>query len=605
MRTHRLLIAVAVCAALMSGAQPTPADATKFLDDAAKKLFDLGLESSQADWIQSTYITDDTEAVAARANQRLIAEGVRLAKAAVAFDKTKLPPDQRRMMLLLKNGLVLAAPANAAESAEVTRLGASLEGTYGKGKYCPEDRNGKAQPCLDIEGVTRILANSTDPAAMLDAWRGWHTISRPMRPDYQRFVELANKGARELGFKDTGAMWRSKYDMPPDDFAKEVDRLWDQVRPLYVSLHSYVRWKLREKYGADIVPASGPIPAHLLGNIWAQDWSNVYKLVAPAAADKGYDLTDILKKRNTQPLDMVHYGENFFKSLGFAPLPPTFWERSMFTKPRDRDVVCHASAWDLDSIEDLRVKLCIDITEEDFTTIHHELGHNFYQRAYDKQPFIFRDSANDGFHEAIGDTIALSVTPEYLVKIGLLDKAPDASKDIGLLLARALEKVAFLPFGIMIDQWRWKVFSGEIPPDTYNQGWWDLRLKYQGVAPPLARSEADFDPGAKYHVAADVPYTRYFLSYIMQFQFHRALAQAAGCPAAGSGTPLHRCSIYDNKEAGRRLNNMLAMGVSRPWQDAMFELTGQRNLDATAILDYFAPLQKWLDEQNKGKPVGW
>jgi peptidyl-dipeptidase A len=605
MRTHRLLIAVAVCAALMSGAQPTPADATKFLDDAAKKLFDLGLESSQADWIQSTYITDDTEAVAARANQRLIAEGVRLAKAAVAFDKIKLPPDQRRMMLLLKNGLVLAAPANAAESAEVTRLGASLEGTYGKGKYCPEDRNGKAQPCLDIEGVTRILANSTDPAAMLDAWRGWHTISRPMRPDYQRFVELANKGARELGFKDTGAMWRSKYDMPPDDFAKEVDRLWDQVRPLYVSLHSYVRWKLREKYGADVVPASGPIPAHLLGNIWAQDWSNVYKLVAPAAADKGYDLTDILKKRNTQPLDMVHYGENFFRSLGFAPLPPTFWERSMFIKPRDRDVVCHASAWDLDSIEDLRVKLCIDITEEDFTTIHHELGHNFYQRAYDKQPFIFRDSANDGFHEAIGDTIALSVTPEYLVKIGLLDKAPDASKDIGLLLARALEKVAFLPFGIMIDQWRWKVFSGEIPPDKYNRGWWDLRLKYQGVAPPLARNEADFDPGAKYHVAADVPYTRYFLSYIMQFQFHRALAQAAGCPAAGSGTPLHRCSIYDNKEAGRRLNNMLAMGVSRPWQDAMFELTGQRNLDATAILDYFAPLQKWLDEQNKGKPVGW
>ncbi len=599
------MIAVAVCAALMSGAQPTPADATKFLDDAAKKLFDLGLESSQADWIQSTYITDDTEAVAARANQRLIAEGVRLAKAAVAFDKIKLPPDQRRMMLLLKNGLVLAAPANAAESAEVTRLGASLEGTYGKGKYCPEDRNGKAQPCLDIEGVTRILANSTDPAAMLDAWRGWHTISRPMRPDYQRFVELANKGARELGFKDTGAMWRSKYDMPPDDFAKEVDRLWDQVRPLYVSLHSYVRWKLREKYGADVVPASGPIPAHLLGNIWAQDWSNVYKLVAPAAADKGYDLTDILKKRNTQPLDMVHYGENFFRSLGFAPLPPTFWERSMFIKPRDRDVVCHASAWDLDSIEDLRVKLCIDITEEDFTTIHHELGHNFYQRAYDKQPFIFRDSANDGFHEAIGDTIALSVTPEYLVKIGLLDKAPDASKDIGLLLARALEKVAFLPFGIMIDQWRWKVFSGEIPPDKYNRGWWDLRLKYQGVAPPLARNEADFDPGAKYHVAADVPYTRYFLSYIMQFQFHRALAQAAGCPAAGSGTPLHRCSIYDNKEAGRRLNNMLAMGVSRPWQDAMFELTGQRNLDATAILDYFAPLQKWLDEQNKGKPVGW
>jgi peptidyl-dipeptidase A len=604
MKTLRLLTALVACTASLFAAEPTVAEAKAFLDNAEKRLFDLSLDANQASWIQSTYITDDTEAVAARANERNIAEAVRLAKGAVRFDKLTLPSDMRRKMHLLKIGLVLAAPSNPAESAEVTRLAASLEGTYGKGKYCPETQGGAAKPCMDVEAITRVMASSNDPAELLDVWRGWHRISPPMRKDFQRFVELSNKGARELGFKDTGAMWRSKYDMPADDFAREVDRLWEQVKPLYVSLHSYVRWKLREKYG-DVVPASGPIPAHLLGNIWAQDWSNEYKLVAPADADKGYDLTEILKKRDTKPVDMVHYGENFFKSLGFAPLPPTFWERSMFTKPRDREVVCHASAWDLDSLEDVRIKMCIDTTEEDFTAIHHELGHNFYQRAYDKQPFIFRDSANDGFHEAIGDTIALSVTPEYLVKIGLLDKAPDASKDIGLLLARALEKVAFLPFGLMIDQWRWKVFSGEIPPDQYNKGWWDLRLKYQGVSPPVARSERDFDPGAKYHVAANVPYTRYFLAYIMQFQFHRALAKAAGCPAAGSGTPLHRCSMYDNKEAGRRLNAMLEMGESKPWQDAMFELTGQRNLDATAILDYFAPLKKWLDEQNKGKPVGW
>ena len=588
------------CVGLLFGAQPTAQDAKKFLDDAEKKLFDLSLESSQASWVQSTYITDDSEAVAAKANERSIAESVRLAKGAVRFDHVKLPPDMARKMMLLKNGLVLAAPANPAESAEVTRLASSLEGTYGKGKYCPEG----GKPCMDIEAVTRILANSQTPAELLDAWRGWHTISPPMRKDFQRFVELSNKGARELGFKDTGAMWRSKYDMPADEFAKEVDRLWLQVRPLYLSLHAYVRNKLREKYGPDVVPATGPIPAHLLGNIWAQDWSNVYKMVAPADADPGYDLTQILKSRDTKPLDMVHYGESFFTSLGFTPLPPTFWQRSMFTKPRDRDVVCHASAWDVDSIDDLRIKVCLDITEEDFITVHHELGHNFYQRAYNKLPFIFRDSANDGFHEAIGDTIALSVTPEYLVKIGLLDQAPDSSKDIGLLLARALEKVSFLPFGLMIDQWRWKVFSGEIPPEQYNKAWWDLRLKYQGVAPPMDRPESYFDPGAKYHVAANVPYTRYFLSFIMQFQFHRALAAAAGCPA-GSATPLHRCSIYNNKDAGKKLNTMLEMGESRPWQDAMFEITGQRQMDATAILDYFAPLQKWLDEQNKGKPVGW
>ena len=367
MKTLRLLAALVACAVGVWAAGPTVAEARNFLDNAEKKLFDLSLEANQAGWVQSTYITDDTEAVAARANERNIAESVRLAKAAVRFDKINLPPDMRRKMNLLKISLVLAAPANPAESAEVTRLGASLEGTYGKGKYCPENQAGAAKPCMDIEAVTRVMANSNNPAELLDAWRGWHRISPPMRKDFQRFVELANKGARELGFKDTGAMWRSKYDMPADDFAKEVDRLWEQVRPLYVSLHSYVRWKLREKYG-DMVPANGPIPAHLLGNIWAQEWGNVYKLVAPAEADKGYDLTEILKKRNTQPLDMVHYGEDFFKSLGFAPLPPTFWERSMFTKPRDRDVVCHASAWDIDSIEDLRIKMCIDITERGF---HH------------------------------------------------------------------------------------------------------------------------------------------------------------------------------------------------------------------------------------------
>ena len=569
-------------------------DAKKFLDDAEQKLMKLQLEASHADWIRANFITYDSEVLSAAADERAIAEGVRLAKAAAKFDKAKLPADQARKILLLKNGLVLATPVNPAESEEVTKLAASLEGAYGRGKYCDPD-----QKCHDVEDVTRTLANSTDPKELLAAWTGWHTISPPMRNDFVRFAELSNKGARELGFKDTGAMWRAKYDMPPDEFAKEVDRLWNQVRPLYNSLHAYARWKLREKYG-DVVPANGPIPAHLLGNIWAQDWTNIYKLLAPSNADPGYDLTQILKSKNTEALGMVHYGEDFFKSLGFAPLPQTFWERSLFVKPRDRDVVCHASAWDIDAVEDLRLKMCIDITGEDFYTVHHELGHNFYQRAYDKQPYLFRDSANDGFHEAIGDTIALSITPAYLVKLGFIPKEPDASKDIGLLLNRALEKIAFLPFGLLIDQWRWKVFSGEIPPDKYNEAWWQLKLKYQGVAPPSPRGEQFFDPGAKYHVPANTPYTRYFLADILQFQFHRALSQIAGCKE-----PLHRCSIYQNQEAGKRLNAMLEMGISRPWQDALNTLTGQKQMDATAIVDYFAPLQKWLDEQNRGKPVGW
>jgi peptidyl-dipeptidase A len=388
--------------------------------------------------------------------------------------------------------------------------------------------------------------------------------------------------------------------MPPDAFAAEVERLWEQVKPLYVALHAYVRKRLVETYGPGVVPPDGPIPAQLLGNMWAQTWGNIYPLVAPPGADPGYDLTATLKARHLDAAGMVRYGEGFFTSLGFPPLPETFWQRSMLTKPRDRDVVCHASAWDIDWKDDLRLKMCIEINAEDFATVHHELGHNFYQRAYSDQPVLFRDSANDGFHEAIGDTIALSVTPAYLVKLGLLDKEPPPEKDLGLLMQTALEKVAFLPFGLLIDQWRWDVFSGKTTPEHYNSAWWALRTRYQGVAPPVPRSEADFDPGAKYHIPANTPYARYFLATVLQFQFHRGL-----CRAAGYEGPLNRCSIYGNAAAGARLRKALEMGQSKPWPDVLEVLTGQREMDATALLEYFAPLKKWLDEQNQNVPTGW
>lgn len=585
-------------------AKTTIADARAFLDRVEKKLLDLSNNAGRAQWVQATYITDDTEVLASQASEKAIAATVRFAKEANRFDGVPLPEDLQRKMKLLKVALTLPAPANPQESEELSRIVTGMESLYGKGKYCPQGgvRSGDTNndKCLDLQEITRIMATSRDAAELKDVWTGWHTISPPMRKDFTRYVELANKGARELGFKDTGALWRSKYDMPPDEFARELDRLWNQVKPLYVSLHAYVRNRLREKYGDAVVPASGPIPAYLLGNMWAQSWDNLYDILAPPNADPGYNLTEILKQKKVDELGMVRYGESFFTSLGFSPLPKTFWERSLFVKPRDREVVCHASAWDVDNVDDLRIKMCIDITDEDFTTIHHELGHNFYQRAYNKQPLLFRDSANDGFHEAIGDTIALSITPEYLVKIGLLNQAPDPSRDIGLLMKRALEKVAFLPFGLLIDQWRWKVFSGEITPANYNASWWELKKKYQGVSPAGDRPEDLFDPGAKYHVAANVPYTRYFLAHVLQFQFHRALAQAAGCK-----DPLNRCSIYGNKEAGAKLAKMLEMGQSRTWQEALFTLTGSRQLDATAMMDYFAPLKKWLDEQNRGKPTGW
>jgi peptidyl-dipeptidase A len=473
-----------------------------------------------------------------------------------------------------------------------------MDSNYGKAQYCPEGAEG--DDCLDIIEIRAIHTESRDPATLLDVWLGWRTTSPAIRDDYQRFVELTNQGAQELGYPDTGALWRSNYDMSPDAFAAEVDRLWQQVLPLYESLHCYVRAKLAEFYGEDQVPLDGPIPAHLLGNMWAQDWTNIYDLVAPEDADPGYDLTALVQNAGYDPLKMVKSGENFFSSIGFKPLPNSFWERSLFTKPQDREVVCHASAWDVEDGDDLRIKMCIEVNAEDFQTIHHELGHNYYQRAYKDQPYLFRSSANDGFHEAIGDAIALSVTPAYLVKLGLLDHEPPPSKDIGLLLRDALGKIAFLPFGILVDQWRWGVFSGEIPSDEYNAGWWALRAKYQGIRPPNERNEDLFDPGAKYHIPGNTPYSRYFLAAILQFQFHRAM-----CEIAGHEGPLNRCTIYGSKEAGRRLNEMLEMGMSRPWPDALEALTGEREADATAIRDYFAPLQAWLDEQNTGRSCGW
>jgi peptidyl-dipeptidase A len=569
----------------------TKDEAEKFLADAEKRLLDLNIKAGRADWVKSTFITDDTEALAADANDNLIAATTELAEQARRYENVDLSPESKRKLKLLKLSLTLPAPKDPKERNELTKLAASMEGEYGKGKYCPDGENGK---CLSLPDLEQIMGNSRDPEELKKAWLGWHQIAIPIRKEYVRFVELSNKGASEMGFKDTGAMWRSKYDMEPDAFAAEMERLWQQVKPLYDSLYTYTRRKLSEKYGPTVVPLDKPIPAHLLGNMWAQGWANINPLLAPADADRGYDLTQNLKAKNTDYKQMVRYGEGFFTSVGFDPLPPSFWERSMLVKPADREVVCHASAWDLDYEKDVRLKMCISITEEDFSVVHHELGHNYYQMAYAGKPFLFRDGAIDAFHEAIGDTVALSVTPPYLKQLGLIEKVPDPRADIGFLLNRALDKVAFLPFGYLVDQWRWKVFSGEVKPENYNQAWWDLREKYQGIVPPVPRSEQDFDPGAKYHVPANTPYARYFLAAILQFQFHRAL-----CREAGFSGPLYQCSIYNNKKAGEKLKAMLAMGSSEPWPAALKAMTGEDKMDATAIIDYFAPLKSWLDEQNK------
>lgn len=576
----------------------TPVGAEEFVEKANADLKDLSEKSSRANWVSQNFITYDTERISADARKNLVARRTETGVQAARWNDVEVDESVRRQLDVMRTANTLPAPADPTLTSETTEIVTRMRSNYGKGKYCPTAAN--EADCLTITEIEKIHTESRDADQLLDVWKGWRTTSTGSRADYQRFAELMNQGSQELGFSDTGELWRSAYDMDPDEFAAELDRLWAQVLPLYESLHCYTRMRLAAHYGEDIVPLDQPIPAHLLGNIWAQQWGNLYDLLAPADADPGYDVTRLLREADYDALKMMQSGERFFTSLGFEQLPETFWERSLFTKPRDRDVVCHASAWSIDDDNDLRIKMCIEVTGEDFRTVHHELGHNFYQRAYNQQPWLFRGGANDGFHEAIGDAIALSITPRYLVDIGLLREEPPRSKDIGLLLQTALDKIAFLPFGLLVDQWRWKVFRGDISPDDYNAAWWELREKYQGVRAPVERSEADFDPGAKYHVPNNTPYTRYFLAHILQFQFHREM-----CSIAANEGPLNRCTVFGSKEAGEKLAEMLAMGRSRPWPEALEVLTGSQEMDATAIVDYFEPLQTWLDEQNEGLTCGW
>ena len=601
MRIGAVLLAVAVASACHKSSEPTQAKtqetADQFVARVNQEMKEVGHEVSAAGFAYATYINQDTEFLNAKANERYLEYFGKAVEESKAFDNEKLSPQSARALTLLKLGVSAPAPKDPAKRAELSAISSKMEGMYGAAKYCPQG----PQSCKDQSQLVNIMAKSRKYDELTDAWTGWHSTARPLRKQYVRFVELANEGAHELGFADLGAMWRSNYDMPADDFAKEASRLWTQVSPLYKQLHCYVRGKLQKTYGPDRVPNGKPIPAQLLGNMWAQQWAEIYPLVEPYPGVSDLDVTTALVKQKYDPVKITQSAENFYVSLGFPKLPQTFWERSLLKQPADRDVQCHASAWHMDGAEDVRIKQCIEPTQEHLMTVYHELGHVFYYLSYKDQPYLFQGGANDGFHEAIGDTVNLSMTPAYLHTIGLAGPTKQSREaTINQQMKMALDKIAFLPFGKLIDEWRWKVFSGEVKPENYNAAWWELREQYQGVAAPVARTEEDFDPGAKYHIPANTPYTRYFLSFLLQFQFHKAL-----CQAAGFDGPLNECSVYGNEEAGKRFREMLALGQSQPWQDTLEKLAGTRDIDAAAITEYFAPLSAWLEEQNKGQSCGW
>ncbi|MGZ8369601.1 MAG: M2 family metallopeptidase [Caulobacteraceae bacterium] len=599
-----LLLSAVAGAALMLGsiptataqnAVPTAAEAKAFVDKAEADLAQFSVYANRVFWTQNTYLNPDTNWLAAKVGAEGTDLSVKYAKEAARFDRTDADPATRRKLMILKQGLTLPAPDTPGASQKLADIQSRLADRYSTGKVTID---GKTYSSDETE---ELMKTTQDPAKLRAVWEGWHAVAAPMKGEYAELVGIANEGSRQLGYADTGALWRSGYDMEPDAFAAKTDKLWAQVEPFYKNLHCYVRGKLNAKYGDAVQPKTGPIRADLLGNMWAQEWGNVYPLVAPKDSPASPDLTQILVSHDYDTTRMFKTAEGFYTSLGFAPMPKTFWERSMLSRPRDREVVCYASAWDIDNKDDIRIKMCTKVGADDFFVVHHEMGHNIYQRAYQNQPYLFADGANDGFHEAIGDFAGLNaLTPTYLKQIGLIDEVPGPEADIPLLLRRSLDSIGFLPFGLLVDRWRWQVFSGQVTPEHYNDAWWALRLKYQGVAPPGPRPADAFDPGAKFHVANNVPYTRYFLARIYEFQFYRA-----ACRQAGWKGPLNRCSVYNNKEVGQKFAAMLEMGKSKPWPEALAAFTGEKDIDASAITEYFAPLNVWLTKQNKGQSCGW
>jgi peptidyl-dipeptidase A len=578
-------------------AEAAPAETPEeFVARVNEEARELGRETGAAGWVRATYITEDTAILSSLARERYAKWHSETVEQAMAYDDMELAPETRRAIDLLKLGTSLPTPKDPAKRRELTEIATEMTGIYGAGKYCRSDND-----CISGTELELLMQKVRDYDELLELWTGWREIATPMRDKFERYVELANEGAATLGYNNLGEMWRAGFDMSPDEFRAETDRLWEQVKPLYDELHCHVRAQLGDVYGTDKVPQDGPIPAHILGNMWAQEWAPLYDLLEPYPGVSDLDVDSTLKTKNYSPQEMVRSAENFYVSLGMPRLPDTFWERSQFTKPQDREVVCHASAWGLDGGNDLRIKMCINQTYDELRVIYHELGHNYYQGAYKDQPPLFQGGAHGGFHEAIGDTVVLSMTPGYLAEVGLIGEAEQNEQAvINRQMQMALDSIAFLPFGKLIDEWRWAVFAGEVSPDDYNKSWWEMRTRYQGIAPAVERTEANFDPGAKYHVPGNVSYTRYFLARILQFQFHRSL-----CETAGHEGDLHACSIFGNKEAGAKFYAMLETGQSEPWQDTLEKLTGTREMDASAIIDYFAPLMAYLEEQNQGRSCGW
>ncbi|KAM6291936.1 angiotensin-converting enzyme 2 [Porphyrio hochstetteri] len=584
-------------------------EAQRFLEDFNRRVEDISYESSIASWNYNTNITEENANKMNEADSKWSAFYDEASRNASSFPLASIQDDLTRLQIqsLQDRGSSNLSPEKYERLSTVL---SKMSTIYSTGTVC---KTTEPSECLVLEpGLDIIMANSTDYHERLWAWEGWRAnVGRMMRPLYEEYVDLKNEIATLNNYSDYGDYWRANYeaDYPEnykysrDQLIKDVEKTFEQIKPLYQQLHAYVRHRLEQFYGPEFISSTGCLPAHLLGDMWGRFWTNLYPLTVPYPAKPNIDVTSTMVLKKWDAMKIFKAAETFFDSIGLYKMTEGFWNNSMLTEPTDnRKVVCHPTAWDLGK-GDYRIKMCTKVTMDDFLTAHHEMGHIEYDMAYSKQPYLLRGGANEGFHEAVGEIMSLSAaTPQHLKSLDLLEPTfqEDEETEINFLLKQALTIVGTMPFTYMLEKWRWMVFRGEITKEEWTKRWWEMKREIVGVVEPVLHDETYCDPAVLFHVSNDYSFIRYYTRTIYQFQFQEAL-----CKAANHNGPLHTCDITNSTAAGTKLRELLELGRTKPWTQALENVTGEKYMNAAPLLHYFEPLYEWLQGNNSGRYIGW
>lgn len=582
---------VAQTAASVATTVVTQADAQAYLDSYAAEFQRLYYASAQAEWESNTRIVagDSSNAVRTKAANEAYARFVGSVANIERIRGFLTQKDRLTTIQVRQFEAMLYAAANQPQTVpDVVRRRIAAETQQTETLYGYTFMvDGKAVTPNQIDSTLRSSKDIADRRAY---WEASKAVGPTLKPGIMNLRDLRNQTVQALGYPDFFTYQVSDYSMTTDEMLQMTDNLLRQIRPLYRELHTWARYELAKRYA---VPVPEQLPAHWLSNRWGQNWSD---LVSPS---DGPSPDDAFKGKTAEWV--VRSSEDFYKSLGFSALPTSFYEKSsLYPLPADASYKknTHASAWHLDLENDLRSLMSVEPNAYWWETSHHELGHIYYYVSYTRPeiPLVLRSGANRAYHEAIGSLIGLASTQRpFLVGRGLVT-ASAGGDGRTQLLREALNYIVFMPWsaGVMT-RFEHELYARNLPADQWNARWWELARRYQGIVPPTARGEQFADGLTKTHINDDPgQYYDYALSFALLFQMHNHIAKNI------LNQDPRNTNYYGNTGVGDFLRTLMAPGASRPWRDVLRETTGQE-LNANAMMEYFAPLYGWLQEQNRGR----